>query len=107
MFAAGAKLLTRLLVFGGLGVGAYLAYRRLTGSGDRLAAPRGDRALPTEPPPAQNIRDLLPILACPNCKSALRLTEDEQQLICDQCRVAYQIEDGIPVLLPDSGQPID
>jgi uncharacterized protein YbaR (Trm112 family) len=99
------KAVTRLALVGGLGVGAALAYRRLTRSGAEQA-PSFPRELPRVPLPPQDIHDLLPILACPNCKSSLRLSEDEQQLICDSCRVAYAIEEGIPVLLPDSGKPL-
>lgn len=99
------KTVTRLALIGGLGVGAALAYRRLTGSAGAPALPEANE-LPLAPIPPQNIRDLLPILACPTCKSPLRLTDDERQLICDACRVAYAVEDGIPVLLPDSGTPL-
>lgn len=99
------KAVTRLILVGGLGVGAALAYRRLTRTPEDQA-PASARDLPLAPLPPQDIHDLLPILACPNCKSSLRLSADEQQLICDSCRVAYAIEDGIPVLLPDSGKPL-
>jgi uncharacterized protein len=101
-----AKLSVRLLLIGGVAAGGYLAYRRLTGSDGE--APTWEPASGPEPVPAppQNIHDLLPILACPNCKGPLRLSDDEQQLICDNCQVYYVIDDGIPVLLPDSGRPL-
>ena len=99
------KTLARLLVLGGLGAGGWLAYRRLT-RGAPEPSDGWSAGTPPTPAPPQDIRDLLPILACPNCKGPLRLSDDEQQLICDQCKVAYAIEDGIPVLLPDSGKPI-
>lgn len=50
---------------------------------------------------------LLEILACPVCKSALEWQKDKQRLVCARCRVGYPIEEGIPNLLPDSGQPLD
>lgn len=53
-------------------------------------------------------RDLLDILACPTCKGDLELVveeEDEEEitagkLICNNCKVEYPIEDGIPNMLP-------
>jgi uncharacterized protein YbaR (Trm112 family)/glycosyltransferase involved in cell wall biosynthesis len=41
--------------------------------------------------------ELLEILACPVCKTAVRLEGNE--LICDNCGRRYQIEDGIPIML--------
>ena len=43
---------------------------------------------------------LLAILACPACKSDLILKDDER-LVCVECRRAYPIRDGFPVLLID------
>lgn len=44
---------------------------------------------------------LLAILVCPACKGKLDYRENENRLICKQCRLAYRIVDNIPVLLPD------
>jgi len=52
-------------------------------------------------------KELLNILACPKCKGELRLTEDENGLICDACRLLYEIRDEIPILLIDEAVPID
>ena len=46
--------------------------------------------------------DLLNILICPACGSALR--EKENTLECAACKNRYPIEDGIPVLLVDRAQ---
>ena len=46
--------------------------------------------------------DLLNILICPACGSALR--EKENTLECSACKNRYPIEDGIPVLLVDRAQ---
>jgi len=51
-------------------------------------------------------KDLLEILACPVCKGDLKYDEKRDVLICDKCRVYYEIKEGIPVLLPDSGKPL-
>lgn len=47
--------------------------------------------------------ELLEILACPACdeRPAVRLTEDEQYLVCTVCRRHYPIQDDIPVMLLD------
>ena len=42
---------------------------------------------------------LLEILVCPVCKGPLHYKKDERELICKPCRLAYQIKDGIPVML--------
>ncbi len=44
---------------------------------------------------------LLAIMACPYCKSEIRLTEDEKALKCLSCHRVYRIEDDIPVMLID------
>ncbi len=51
-------------------------------------------------------KELLAILACPQCKGALRLTEKEDGLVCGRCRLLYEIRDGIPVMLIDEARPL-
>ena len=51
--------------------------------------------------------ELLDILACPKCKGDIRLNESEDGLICDSCKLLYQIKDGIPVMLIDEAQKIE
>ncbi len=51
--------------------------------------------------------ELLDILACPKCKGDIRLNESEDGIICDSCRLLYQIKDGIPVMLIDEAQKIE
>ncbi|HET9358790.1 MAG TPA: Trm112 family protein [Vicinamibacterales bacterium] len=46
-------------------------------------------------------QELLEILACPNCKTPVRLVNDSQGLKCDTCRRVYPIKDDIPVMLID------
>lgn len=50
---------------------------------------------------------LLEIIACPKCKGDLNLTEDNKGLVCKQCRLIYEIRDGIPILLIDEAKSID
>ena len=42
---------------------------------------------------------LLEILACPVCKTPVKLEDDGNALFCDQCRRLYPILDDIPVML--------
>jgi uncharacterized protein YbaR (Trm112 family) len=44
---------------------------------------------------------LLQILACPSCKTEVKLTEDEKGLKCIKCSRVYPIRDDIPVMLID------
>lgn len=52
-------------------------------------------------------KKLLEILACPKCKGDIRLTEAEDGLICDACRLLYEIRDGIPIMLIDEAKPLE
>lgn len=51
-------------------------------------------------------KELLDILVCPKCKGVIELTKDEQGLICHQCKLLYEIKDGIPVMLIDEAKPL-
>jgi uncharacterized protein len=52
-------------------------------------------------------KDLLEILACPKCKGDLRLNEAGDGLICDRCRLLYEIRDDIPIMLIDEAKKLD
>jgi uncharacterized protein YbaR (Trm112 family) len=42
---------------------------------------------------------LLEIVACPVCKGKLNYDKDKAELVCRADRLAYPIQDDIPVLL--------
>lgn len=44
-------------------------------------------------------KKLVALLACPVCKGDLKLTRDNQELICYVDAMAFPIRDGIPVML--------
>ena len=46
-------------------------------------------------------KELLEILACPKCKGELSPDPGGNELRCCVCRLAYRIDDGIPVLMVD------
>jgi uncharacterized protein YbaR (Trm112 family) len=50
--------------------------------------------------------ELLKILACPKCKGGIRLNPAQDGLICDQCRLLYEIRDDIPIMLIDEARPV-
>jgi uncharacterized protein len=52
-------------------------------------------------------KDLLEILACPQCKGELTLTPEENGLICRACKLKYPIRDDVPVMLADEAEPIE
>ncbi|MGW1158534.1 Trm112 family protein [Streptomyces sp. NPDC002513] len=45
---------------------------------------------------------LLEILACPACHAPLK--EEDSELVCTGCGLAYPVRDGIPVLLVDEAR---
>ncbi len=52
-------------------------------------------------------KELLDILACPKCKGDIRLNETENGLICDNCKLLYEIKDDIPIMLIDEAKKLD
>ena len=51
-------------------------------------------------------KELLDILACPKCKGPVQLSEDENSLICQPCKLVYAIRDDIPIMLIDEAKPL-
>ena len=52
-------------------------------------------------------KELLDILACPQCKGDLTLKTEKSGLVCLNCQLIYKIKDDIPILLIDEAQKID
>jgi uncharacterized protein len=50
--------------------------------------------------------ELKQILACPKCKGDLDFREEEREIHCRRCKLAYAIRDGIPVMLIDEARPL-
>lgn len=51
-------------------------------------------------------QELLDILACPQCKGPVILSEKGDGLICHRCHLCYEIRDDIPVMLVDEAIPL-
>ena len=47
-------------------------------------------------------KKLLEILACPACKSEVKLEGDK--IVCLKCGLRYPIKDGIPIMLVDEAE---
>jgi uncharacterized protein YbaR (Trm112 family) len=52
-------------------------------------------------------KELLDILAWPKCKGEIYLNDSEDGLICDHCKLLYEIRDDIPIMLIDEAKPLD
>ena len=51
-------------------------------------------------------KELLDILACPKCKGDIRMDNNLHGLVCDSCKLLYEIKDDIPVMLIDEAKKI-
>ncbi|MCP4957370.1 MULTISPECIES: Trm112 family protein [Photobacterium] len=49
---------------------------------------------------------LLEIVACPVCKGKLNFDKENNELVCKFDRLAYPIDDGIPVLLESDARTL-
>jgi len=52
------------------------------------------------------LKQLLDILVCPapECRKPIKLSDDENSLVCSGCGRIYPIRDGIPILLVDQAR---
>lgn len=51
-------------------------------------------------------KDLLNILACPNCKGPVKYEGEEKGLSCGKCLLLFPIREGIPVMLIDEAEKL-
>lgn len=49
-------------------------------------------------------KNLLEILVCPLCKGPLHYDKAANELICKADRLAYPVQDGIPVMLENEAR---
>ncbi len=50
--------------------------------------------------------ELLDILACPKCKGEIKLNDEKNGLICEACKLIYEIKDDIPIMLIEEAKPL-
>jgi uncharacterized protein YbaR (Trm112 family) len=51
-------------------------------------------------------KDLLDILVCPKCKGELHLTDAQDGLVCNACKLRYPIREDIPIMLIDEAESV-
>ena len=51
-------------------------------------------------------KPLLEILVCPKCRGDLVYREKESELVCNACKLRYEIRDGIPIMLIEEAKPM-
>ncbi len=49
-------------------------------------------------------KNLLEILICPQCRGKVRYDEKLNRIICDHCKLIYEIKDDIPVMLVEEAK---
>ncbi len=64
------------------------------------ANPAPDPALGLDP-------KLLEILVCPVTKQPLVYDQEAGELISHAAGLAYQVRDGVPIMLPDEARPLE
>jgi hypothetical protein len=50
--------------------------------------------------------ELLEILVCPKCKGEIHLNDKKNGLVCEVCRLVYEIKEDIPIMLIDEAKPL-
>ena len=50
--------------------------------------------------------ELLEILVCPACRSALAEHEGSLQCLNPECRLRYRVDDGIPIMLIEEAEEV-
>ncbi len=52
-------------------------------------------------------QELLEILVCPKCQGPIYLEPSQEGIICDHCRLRYEVRDDIPIMLIDQAKPLE
>ncbi len=50
--------------------------------------------------------ELRELLVCPKCKGELDFPDDQDEIRCLACLLAYPIVEGIPTMLVDEARPL-
>ncbi len=49
----------------------------------------------------------LEMMACPECHGKLSYEKSTKELICENCQLAYPVQDGIPVMLIEEARKLN
>jgi len=52
-------------------------------------------------------KDLQDILVCPKCKGEVHLSGGKEGLVCEACRLVYEIREDIPIMLIEEAKSFD
>lgn len=52
-------------------------------------------------------KELLDILVCPKCRGNIKIHNNEKYIICENCNLAYYIDENMPVMLIDKAVSIE
>ena len=52
-------------------------------------------------------RKQIQMMVCPECNGKLEYDKNNKELICDSCKIAFPVKDGIPVMLIDESRKLD
>lgn len=44
-------------------------------------------------------KELIDILACPQCKGDVKVLNQDESIVCDVCGLLYEVRGGIPVMM--------
>jgi hypothetical protein len=47
---------------------------------------------------------LLEIIVCPKCRGTVNYDTEKEKIICESCRIKFEILDGIPIMLLDEAE---
>lgn len=47
------------------------------------------------------------MVVCPECNSKLSYDKSSKELICDKCKIAFPVKDGIPVMLVEEARQLE
>lgn len=50
---------------------------------------------------------LLSILVCPTCKGELSHQTAPEELHCGSCKLAFEVRDGVPIMMVDEARKLD
>jgi uncharacterized protein len=51
-------------------------------------------------------KKLLDILACPQCHSNVRWDENLSGLVCEKCKLLYEVKNDIPIMLVEEAKKL-
>jgi len=51
-------------------------------------------------------KQLLEILVCPQCRGKVHFDENLNSIICDHCKLLYEVKNDIPIMLVEEAKKL-